>query len=323
MRNIARPGTFVVSLDFELLWGVRDIHDRDSYGGRILGGREAIPGILDLFERYGVRATWATVGFLLCESKDELLARRPRELPTYADSRLSNYSYLDEVGADERRDPYFFGASLARRIAGCPGQELGTHTFSHYYTLEPGQSLEQFRSDLEAAVAVLRDRGAACRSIVFPRNQFGPEHVEVCRQAGIVAFRGTERAWCYRPAPGADQGALRRLTRLADAYVDLTGANAAAVRADAISDVPASRFLRPYARRIRRLEPLRLRRIQRAMEKAGQEGRAFHLWWHPHNFGADREENLGFLEKVLGHFATLRDSFGMRSMTMAEAAAHG
>lgn len=56
-RRCTVSGAFVISLDFELLWGVRDHADRSSYGRNILGGRAAIPRMLDLFERHGVRAT--------------------------------------------------------------------------------------------------------------------------------------------------------------------------------------------------------------------------------------------------------------------------
>jgi hypothetical protein len=44
------------------------------------------------------------------------------------------------------------------------------------------------------------------------------------------------------------------------------------------------------------------------------------LWWHPHNFGADTTENIAFLSRVLEHFRRLRESCGMQSATMAEAA---
>ena len=47
------PGQLIISLDFELLWGVRDHADRASYGGNIIGAREAIPHILELFD-----STW-------------------------------------------------------------------------------------------------------------------------------------------------------------------------------------------------------------------------------------------------------------------------
>ena len=34
-----RPGSFVISLDFELYWGVRDTVDLDSYRASLLGAR--------------------------------------------------------------------------------------------------------------------------------------------------------------------------------------------------------------------------------------------------------------------------------------------
>jgi hypothetical protein len=56
------------------------------------------------------------------------------------------------------------------------------------------------------------------------------------------------------------------------------------------------------------------------METAARRRRLFHLWWHPHNFGVDLQENLAFLRKILDHFRILQDRYGMRSMTMAAVA---
>jgi len=51
------PGSFLISLDFELFWGMRDKTSIRSYGPNILGVRAAIPAMLELFRRYQVRAT--------------------------------------------------------------------------------------------------------------------------------------------------------------------------------------------------------------------------------------------------------------------------
>src|SRR3546814_2926148 len=129
----------------------------------------------------------------------------PEERPTYADRRLSNYEYLDEVGQSEREDPYYFAPSMARTILTCPHQELATHSFSHYYSLEPGQTDAQFTADLRAAVAQLHDWKLECRSIVFPRNQYADRHLDICAAEGLTAFRGAELSWMYRPGNLADQ----------------------------------------------------------------------------------------------------------------------
>src|ERR1700742_1398624 len=125
-----RKGTFVVSLDFELFWGLTDKFTLAEYADRLDGERKVIPRILELFDRYGIHATWATVGMMAFEKKEELMAALPAVQPQYANPRLSAYAYLKtaDVGEDEARDPYHFGASLIREVRKHPNQEIGSHT---------------------------------------------------------------------------------------------------------------------------------------------------------------------------------------------------
>lgn len=309
-------GELVLSLDFELLWGVRDHATRESYGANILGGRSAIPPMLERFERHGIQATWATVGAVFCASREELLdALPPKELrPRYVNAGLSNDRYLDEIGTDEACDPHYFGASLVAQIDACPGQEIATHTMSHFYCLEAGASIESFAADLDAACRVAANRNIALRSIVFPRNQYAAPHLDVVRQRGIQCYRGNPSAWAYRPAAGAGQTPPRRLLRLVDAHTGLLGPH---LYQPGSENVPASHFLRPCAGRLAAFHSRHLTVIERAMTRAAQTGAGFHLWWHPHNFGADTEANLAGLDRIISHFERLRDEYAMVSRTMA------
>ena len=54
------------------------------------------------------------------------------------------------------------------------------------------------------------------------------------------------------------------------------------------------------------------------MTAAARTGGVFHLWWHPHNFGVNQEENLSILEAVLRHYRTLADSYGMQTHCMGD-----
>ena len=301
------------------MWGVRDKRTIEQYGPNILGGRDATLKMLEVFHDRQIRATWATVGLLFCETKDEMLASLPAQKPSYVNARLSNYAYLDEVGDNETRDPYHFAPSLVGRILDCPGQELATHTFSHYYCLEPGQTQAQFADDLDAAIEIAARRGITFRSIVFPRGQYDEQAVAACARKGITIYRGSEAGWMYRPGGRADQTLPRRAVRLADTYVGLSGSNTVRPEINgAATNIGASRFLRPYSRRLSRLEPLRLSRITRAMTRAARQGDTFHLWWHPHNLGADLPENLCALFHILDHFETLSAEYGMRSCAMED-----
>jgi peptidoglycan/xylan/chitin deacetylase (PgdA/CDA1 family) len=314
---------FVISLDFELMWGVRDHRTIASYGKNILGVREAVPAVLALFKKYRVRATWAAVGLLLFDNKKDLLASLPSVRPSYADVKLSPYAngYIDSIGPDEKSDPYHYGLSLARQIIDTEGSELGSHTFCHYYCLEAGQDEAQFAVDLEASIAAVKRLAGAPLSIVFPRNQVNGAYLAACATQGLIAYRGNERSWIYRESARADEAALRRAARLTDAYLDLSGDNAFDPEPSCgLIDVRSSRFLRPYARDKDALEWLRIHRIKQSMTSAARAGKSFHLWWHPHNFGANLAENLGVLEALLKHHVRLRDAYGVQPATMGEVA---
>ncbi len=314
-----RPARLVISLDFELFWGVRDHRELATYGRRLLGVRRAIPAMLELFQAYGVRATWATVGFLFCRDREELLRSLPRRLPAYEDLRLSPYSHVAEIGRDETEDPYHFAPSLLDRIAATEGQEIASHTFSHYYCLEEGQNGLDFEADLKAAIRVARDRGILLRSLVFPRNQVRREYLGICHRLGISAYRGAAQAWPYRTHRAGDNHAFRRLARFTDALIPLTGTSCVVQGSPPRQwprNVPASRFLRPFAGRRPLLARRQRHRIFGELDFAARTGGIYHLWWHPHNFGIDLPAHLSELEHILRRFDGWRRLGRMESATM-------
>jgi hypothetical protein len=317
-------GIFTVSLDFELYWGVRDKTDLDSYKATLLGERNVIPCLLDLFAEADVHATWATVGFLFFDEKDELLAHLPPLRPGYRDRNLSPYDHVMRIGPNEQKDPFHYARSLICRILQFPGQEIGTHTFSHYYCLEEGQIVNEFRADLRAAYGAAERLGIDLKSLVFPRNQWRPDYLPACAEAGVRVVRGPRQAWMYRPKSGTDN-AVKRAFRLADTYVSLSGHNSQRPLwcEDGLVNVPSSRFLRPFSPRLASLTTLLLRRIRRSMKHTAKNGLVYHLWWHPHNFGIHQEQNLHVLKNVLDYFGQLSQEYGMVSRSMGELVPRG
>lgn len=316
-------GRLILSLDFELMWGVRDHRDIAGYGDAILGGRAAIPVMLDRFKRYGVKATWATVGLLFARNRDEMRQFTPTNHPEYGDPRLSPYPDLDGiVGTDEDDDPYHFGHSLLDRIAQTDGQEIATHTFGHVYALEPGMTDRAWRDDLMSAQAIAHHAGHHLRSIVFPRNQFGASHIRICRELGLRAYRGNPIGAVYRPRSGQELSLPVRAARFVDGAIPLLGSQGRrrAILVDGSIDIPASRFLRPWNPRFPTYSKLHQRRILQEMEQAARSGKYYHLWWHPHNMGRNTAQNMAQLDRILEAFQDLRDRYGFESATMAEIA---
>lgn len=317
-------GALVISLDFELLWGVHDTIAADGgYRENLLGAREAIPRMLDLFAEFEVAATWATVGFLFAEGRDELESFSPEVKPTYRDERRDPYKV--NVGSSEKEDPISFAPSLIRMIASAPHQELASHTFSHYYCLDAGQTMEQFRADLDAAMAIATAKGYTLRTLVVPRHQVRRDYFPAIEAAGFTVHRTQERNFLSTPSPSGSEPIHRRALRLIDSYVSVTGPNdvswdSTAVGSHGLHDIRESRFLRPLNMRFHGLEPLRTQRIVNAMKYAATNGSIFHLWWHPHNFGRDLQQNLVNLRRILEKFRRLNQDGLMNSYTMAEAA---
>ena len=318
-------GALVISLDFEQHWGMRDGAParRNGHAPRADPG-PVVAGMLDLFEEFDVAATWATVGFLFARSKRELehFAPPPPARPAYANPALDPYG--EPLGEDETADPLHFAPSVIDAIRRRPRQEIASHTFSHFYCLEPGQDRSAFAADLASAVAIANASGVRLRSIVFPRNQRNPAYDDLLVAAGLRCYRGNPGAWMYRAAARRGGRWAARGARLLDAYVDVAGPLTTpwtvVARPGGLCDVPASFFVRPYAPSRRALEPLRRRRIVASLERAARAREIVHLWWHPHNFATHTGENLAFLRGVLEAFAPLRAGEGMRSLTMAEVA---
>ncbi len=315
------PATFVISLDFELHWGVRDVKTAAQYRENLLGVRRVVPALLATFAEYGIHATWATVGFLFFSNRAELLASLPDLRPSYDDMRLSPYLDMKILGRDEDDDPFHFGRSLIDQIRSYPGQEIATHTFSHYFCLEPRQSLAAFRADLKAAIAAAANLGIKLISIVFPRNQYDLSHLDVCRRMGLKAFRGNQHSWLYHPRATARETPWLRAARLVDSYWDLSSHDCYPLAdrgREPLLNLRASRFLRPYVPHMPALQALQERRILADMAYAAERGWVYHLWWHPHNFGAHLEQNMSLLRRILNQFRIMRQRCGMKSMNMAE-----
>lgn len=310
----------IVSLDFELFWGMQDGWTLEKYKHNVLGGREAIPRLLQLFSRHGIHATWAIVGFMLAESYSELELFFPHasKLPTYDNQKLSSYRCFKSIGKDEKTAPCFYAPSLIKQVSEVEGQEIGSHTFSHFYCREPGQTVEQFKADMQAAKAISEEKGYKLTSVVLPRNQCETEYIEILARLGFTAYRDEENDWIHEKVKFRP---LMRILRLADVYLPLTGQGGYIPKnEDGIWNILGSRMYKPFFKPLFFLENLKIHRIKRQMLHAAKKGLVFHLWWHPHNVGVRTEFHLQQLEEIFTYYEYLKDKYGMQSMNMRELA---
>ena len=314
------PGSLIISLDFELRWGTRD-QDKPAGAPRLLNSRDVVCRLLDLFQASKISATWATVGLLFAESREEISQFLPDLLPAYEQARLNPYA--EKVGSDEQDDPLHFAPSLIRRIQACPLQEIGTHTFSHYYCCEPGQTVAQFDADLDSACRIARARGIQLTSIVFPRNQVNREVLPVLTKHGIRSFRGTARSWLHDASSFTRQRLLhKRALRLAEAYLPVGGKDVVDWPVEAaghLYELYASRYFRPYTPSLR--GPSRKRATQNQTRHGSGRSLRPRL---PYLVSSRRlrpvsGQNLALFGQVIQHYTKLREQYGMRSLSMTGA----
>ncbi|MPN63975.1 hypothetical protein SDC9_211744 [bioreactor metagenome] len=68
------------------------------------------------------------------------------------------------------------------------------------------------------------------------------------------------------------------------------------------------------------MEFLKTMRIKKEMTRAACDGRVYHLWCHPHNFGSNVEQSLSGFEEILKHFEYLHRKYAFLSLSMEECA---
>ncbi|MEO8414735.1 MAG: polysaccharide deacetylase family protein [Ginsengibacter sp.] len=318
------PGVFTISLDFELHWGCFENMLLDEGQQKYFRNTiEAIPKMLDLFSGNNIHVTWATVGMLYREDKAAWMNNKPRLLPTFTNPNVSAYEWIAQNGFYSDKDPFHFAPELIELIKKTPNQEIGTHTYAHYFCLEKGQTPEQFKVDIEMACRLALQNGTEIRSLVFPRNQFNHAYLGICADAGITSIRSSPDIWYWAPATGSTF--MKKLFRAGDAYLKFQSIKMVYLK-DIRTDqglplwLPATRLYRPWKPGQPLQNKLKMRRILNEMTEAAKKKAYYHLWWHPHNFGNNPRECLHELKQIVDHYTMLNKIYGVRSMTMGETA---
>lgn len=310
-------GRLVISLDFELLWGLFDVIEYEKKQDYFITTRWIIPELLRLFEENKINCTWAVVGMLFNRNWDEWKLNIPKEVPEYKNKELSAY-HFGKTAVSSKTEKLCFAPELIKLISTFPGQEIATHTYSHYYCDEPGQDKFHFKLDLEKAIEMAKKINVDIESLVFPRNQLNEEYLNICHSAGIKNVRSNPSSWYWQKV--SRETLLTRISRTGDAYLPVS--RKSYPQKDLLKSEgnpqkqKASRFLRPPESVL--LRKLKVKRITTEMTSAANRNEIYHLWWHPHNFGDKPIDGLNDLVLILDHYQKLNNKYNFTSANMAE-----
>ncbi|APG59279.1 polysaccharide deacetylase family protein [Christiangramia salexigens] len=312
-------GNLIISLDFELIWGVFDSVTFENSQDYFDNTKAIIPEVLGMFERNRIHCTWAIVGMLFNDNWNQWKENFPSSLPDYSKPQLSSFKEGLKLASIKNSKHSCFAPELIDLIGSYESQEIGTHTYSHYYCLEDGQNLMNFRADLEKAIEIASLKGIQLKSLVFPRNQMNQDYLKICYELGITNVRSNPAEW-YWKNPESNQLKVK-LARTGDAYINMGKKSYPITDLKRINDLPitqpASRFLRPVEGNDF-MRKLKLRRIKNEMSVAAKKKEIYHLWWHPHNFGYKPKESLHDLACLIKHYTYLNNKYNFKSLNMKE-----
>lgn len=319
MSLLFEHGVFTLSLDFELVWGSRDLVDdlRPLLDASKVIRREVFPELLQTLTDLGIIATWATVGHLfLGKAEAQHGCLHPDLVPPQHRWLKAPWLYGVPEGP-EAANPEFYARSLVLQLRDAQ-QEIGCHSFSHPIFGDPGCSCRTAESEIAHAVAAASELGITMRSFVYPRNSAG--FADVLARNGFTCWRGPEPVWYNRrrlPSP------VKRAAHFADVarascpptvlpYRDHHG----------LWCIPASGSYLPY-HGLRRAIPIS-RRVERGIagiDRAVADRRVNHFWLHPLNLADEPASMLAGLRRILTHAARHRDAGQLDILPMAELAA--
>ncbi len=309
-RDQARldKGVLLLSLDFELAWGTRGRPAARHCGPFWSGTREAIRGLLDLFERYDVPATWAVVGALLL-GRGRSDTRHPW---------LDNPGLADIPAGDSTCQPQWYAEDVLEAIVSHPvAQEIACHTMTHRF-IEPGsEGRRVFREELQRFRTLCDELYLEQpRTFIYPKAKMA--HFDILVDEGFRSIRGPESKW-FESLPGTRVPAALRLmdARLArPPRVDLPERLPCGLWV-----LPSSQFYSPFLSVGKHVSvAARVRKAVKGLRLAAERKQVYHLWTHPFNLGVRTEELLAGLDEILREARRLCDAGELDVMSMGDLA---
>jgi peptidoglycan/xylan/chitin deacetylase (PgdA/CDA1 family) len=292
-RGILESGTFIISVDLELMWGAtpaiaKCIGEAEDYL------RTPINNLLTLLERFQAPATFAVVGHLFRDHCE------PSTCPTGNHEGYSENGYPDPY-SDIDKDPLFYGRDIIDSIVHqSVSHDLGYHSFSHPHF--PKISRAKAEREVCEAKKIEREWGVRMKSFVFPFNEIG--HVDVIKKYGFTIYRGTNAARYHTTSNVLLKKVYGGVDKLISHPVDV-------VSRDGIWEVQSSMYFSDYT-----IPQTLYSRACSGLKRAVAEKRVFHIFFHCW----DLQKNpylMHDLERLLEYVKPLRRDNLLEVMTMA------
>jgi len=312
---MSKKGALCISLDFEKFWGIHDVTNLKNNEQQLIKVNQIVDKLLDLFKKHDIHCTWAVVGVLNFNSLEELDNYTKSINIGYESNGYSPFPVTKYNLINANSNTYLAKHTIAK-IKNSPNQEIASHTFSHLYCLEKGISDKDIQNDIK----YFNETIGEIDSIIFPRNQVNEIYLNYLSKNKQITYRGNQQNKYWKNSDYKTESVLKKAGRVLDAYVKISKDNLIdwnSLKQNKNINIPASRFLRPYQFN-NTIEKLKIKRIKKQMLAAAEQGKIYHIWWHPHNFSNNTEENFRQLEDLLINYKQLNKIYQFQSLNMNE-----
>ena len=189
-------GIITFSADFEMAWAFRYSKTQNHNASKLaLQERENLPTLLNLFEKYNIPVTWATVGHLFldkCSKNTEGKAHTEMPRPSFFENRNWSYKsgdwYDHDPCSDVLKNPEWYASDLIDKIiVSKVPHEIACHTFSHIDCTYLNCSRELMDAELKMCKKLAIEKNISLKSFVFPGGTFG--NYESLIESGFVCYR--------------------------------------------------------------------------------------------------------------------------------------
>jgi peptidoglycan/xylan/chitin deacetylase (PgdA/CDA1 family) len=191
-----KKGIVVFSADFEMAWAFRYSKTEAKHAvQKGLEERNNVPVLLQLFKKFDIPVTWATVGHLLlkeCKRNENAKAHPEMPRPGYFENRNWRFNSGDWYDADPCSDinsePAWYAVDLVESIIKSDTKhEMACHTFSHIDFTDKNCSQELANAELDACLQHAGKIGIKLKSMVFPGGTAG--NFNVLKEKGFLCYR--------------------------------------------------------------------------------------------------------------------------------------
>jgi hypothetical protein len=318
MTGFFEKGIFVISVDVEMAWGAIAFNRIRENMPAFARTRMTIRRLLELLDKYRLKATWPVVGHLFqgqCEPVDWV--RHP-EIPRPAYNWFEGDWFYYDPCTDSSTDPFWYAPDVIGEIRGAATeQEIASHSYCHFPPGDPCYTSDTFLAELNACVSQAHLAGLQLNSYAFPQND--AVYLEMLRCQGFKCFRG---------APDYGQAAIPVPLKAARDVLEgikpvYRNYGMPKFEPEGIWNIPVTEQFFLHSGPGHKLPPkVRVHHAIQGLRNAAKEYAMFHLWLNATDIAVEPDLMLGGIEAILSQADELRNAGSLASMTMGGLASY-